>query len=106
MSVELHFSEGSLPPPYHNEWTLTVNGAVARPLTLTVPLGMSLREVLDLAGGATVAEPGFINGGPMMGSLMTSLETPVTKTTGGLLVPDAQYQGFVLRGRAVLAAQA
>ncbi|MGQ0727376.1 D-serine ammonia-lyase [Acidovorax sp.] len=27
-------------------------------------------------------------------------------TTGGLLVPDAQYQGFVQRGRAVLAAQA
>ncbi|HBX9981185.1 4Fe-4S dicluster domain-containing protein [Klebsiella variicola] len=66
--------------------TLTVNGAVARPLTLTVPLGMSLREVLALAGGATVAEPGFINGGPMMGALITSLETPVTKTTGGLLV--------------------
>lgn len=66
--------------------TLTVNGAVARPLTLAVPLGISLREVLDLAGGATVDEPGFINGGPMMGSLITSLETPVTKTTGGLLV--------------------
>ncbi len=66
--------------------TLTVNGAVARPLTLAVPLGISLREVLDLAGGATVDDPGFINGGPMMGSLITSLETPVTKTTGGLLV--------------------
>lgn len=59
--------------------TLTVNGAVARPLTLAVPLGISLREVLDLAGGATVDDPGFINGGPMMGSLITSLETPVTK---------------------------
>ncbi|MCQ0601836.1 4Fe-4S dicluster domain-containing protein [Klebsiella pneumoniae] len=66
--------------------TLTVNGAVARLLTLAVPLGISLREVLDLAGGATVDDPGFINGGPMMGSLITSLETPVTKTTGGLLV--------------------
>lgn len=43
--------------------TLTVNGAVARPLTLAVPLGISLREVLDLAGGATVDDPGFINGG-------------------------------------------
>ncbi len=58
--------------------TLTINGAVARPLTLAVPLGISLREVLDLAGGATVDDPGFINGGPMMGSLITSLETPVT----------------------------
>ena len=66
--------------------TLTVNGAVARPVTMTVPIGMSLREVLALAGGPTVDDPGFINGGPMMGSLITSLDTPVSKTTGGLLV--------------------
>ena len=66
--------------------TLTVNGAVARPITLTVPVGMSLRDVLALAGGATVDDPGFINGGPMMGGLITSLDTPVSKTTGGLLV--------------------
>lgn len=66
--------------------TLTVNGAVARPITLTVPIGVSLREVLALAGGATVDDPGFINGGPMMGGLITSLDTPVSKTTGGLLV--------------------
>ncbi|EIF6980136.1 SLBB domain-containing protein [Salmonella enterica] len=66
--------------------TLTVNGAVARPLTLTVPLGMPLREVLAIAGGATVDNPSFINGGPMMGSLIPSLDAPVTKTTGGLLV--------------------
>lgn len=66
--------------------TLTINGAVRQPLTVTVPLGISLREVLALAGGATVDDPGFINGGPMMGGLITSLDTPVTKTTGGLLV--------------------
>ncbi|HAU5604606.1 TPA: electron transport complex protein RnfC [Citrobacter koseri] len=66
--------------------TLTVNGAVARPLTVTVPVGMSLRDVLALAGGATVDDPGLINGGPMMGSLVSSLDSPVTKTTGGLLV--------------------
>lgn len=66
--------------------TLTVNGAVRHPLTVTVPLGMPLREVLALAGGATVDKPGFINGGPMMGGLIPSLDAPVTKTTGGLLV--------------------
>ncbi|WP_196005717.1 cobalamin reductase PduS [Citrobacter freundii] len=66
--------------------TLTVNGAVASPITLTVPVGMSLRDVLALAGGATVDDPGFINGGPMMGGLITSLDTPVSKTTGGLLI--------------------
>lgn len=71
--------------------TLTVNGAVAQPLTVTVPVGMSLREVLALAGGATVDDPGFINGGPMMGGLITSLDSPVTKTTGGLLVRAVNF---------------
>lgn len=31
--------------------------------------------------------------------------THLVWTTGGLLVPEAQYQGFVRRGRALLAAQ-
>jgi Na+-translocating ferredoxin:NAD+ oxidoreductase RnfC subunit len=66
--------------------TLTVNGAVRQPLTITVPLGTPLRNVLALAGGATIDDAGFINGGPMMGGLLTSLDEPVTKTTGGLLV--------------------
>ncbi|MBV8124031.1 MAG: SLBB domain-containing protein [Paucibacter sp.] len=69
--------------------TLTVSGAVARPATFTVPLGTPLREVLEKAGGATIANPAYLEGGPMMGKLVTDLERPVTKTTGGLLVfPD------------------
>lgn len=65
--------------------TLTVTGAVAHPTTVTVPIGVSLREVLEMAGGTTVDEAAYINGGPMMGKLVTSLDAPVTKTTGGLI---------------------
>ncbi|TQI80124.1 Na+-translocating ferredoxin:NAD+ oxidoreductase RnfC subunit [Serratia fonticola] len=79
--------------------TLTVNGAVANPVTLTVPLGISFREVLALAGGATVDNPGFINGGPMMGRLLEDLDQPVTKTTGGLLVLPADHPLIVRRRR-------
>lgn len=69
--------------------TLTVNGMVKQPITLTVPIGTTLQQVLDLAGGPTISNPAYINGGPMMGAVVTSLEDPVTKTTGGLLVlPD------------------
>jgi Na+-translocating ferredoxin:NAD+ oxidoreductase RnfC subunit len=71
--------------------TLTVNGAVHHPLTVTVPLGVSLRDVLALAGGPTIPNPAFINGGPMMGKLVTDLDAPVTKTTGGLLVLPADH---------------
>ncbi|MCP1624687.1 4Fe-4S dicluster domain-containing protein [Pseudomonas nitroreducens] len=66
--------------------TLTVNGAVAQPLTLSLPLGTPLREALALAGGSSIGNPAFINGGPMMGRLLEDLDEPVTKTTGGLLV--------------------
>ncbi|HDF2365040.1 TPA: SLBB domain-containing protein [Morganella morganii] len=68
---------------------LTVNGAVHHPVTVSVPVGTTLREVLALAGGSTISNPAYINGGPMMGKLQTSLDDAVTKTTGGLLVlPD------------------
>ncbi|MGL4861218.1 MAG: 4Fe-4S dicluster domain-containing protein [Enterobacteriaceae bacterium] len=66
--------------------TLTVNGAVHKPITVTVPLGTSLREVVELAGGVTIPDPAYINGGPMMGAEVVSLDEPVTKTTGGILV--------------------
>ncbi|NMC32530.1 MAG: electron transport complex protein RnfC [Veillonellaceae bacterium] len=66
--------------------TFTITGAVAKPMTVTVPLGVSLQKMLDLAGGPTCNCPAFIDGGPMMGHLIDDLSQPVTKTTGGLIV--------------------
>lgn len=66
--------------------TLTVAGAVAGPITLTVPLGVSLRECIAAAGGATVDDPVLAIGGMMMGELTDDLDRPVTKTTGGVIV--------------------
>lgn len=66
--------------------TLTVAGAVGSPLTLTVPLGTSLRECLAAAGGARVADPVLCIGGMMMGETTDQLDRPVTKTTGGVIV--------------------
>ena len=65
--------------------TLTVTGAVKNPITVTVPIGTSLQEVLELAGGGKSENLVYINGGPMMGRLITDLSDPVTKTTGGLI---------------------
>jgi Na+-translocating ferredoxin:NAD+ oxidoreductase RnfC subunit len=66
--------------------TLTVAGAVAQPVTLTVPVGASLRDCLAAAGGATVADPVLCVGGMMMGVTTDDLDQPVTKTTGGMIV--------------------
>jgi Na+-translocating ferredoxin:NAD+ oxidoreductase RnfC subunit len=66
--------------------TLTISGAVASPITVTVPIGTPLREVIARAGAITTAKPYFVNGGPMMGKLIDSIDQPVTKTTGGIIV--------------------
>ena len=66
--------------------TLTIVGAVSSPITVTVPIGTPLREVIARAGAITVARPYFVNGGPMMGKLIESIDQPVTKTTGGIIV--------------------
>jgi len=65
--------------------TLTVTGAVKNPITVTVPIGTSLQEVLNLAGGGRSDDLVYINGGPMMGHVITDLSDPVTKTNGGLI---------------------
>jgi Na+-translocating ferredoxin:NAD+ oxidoreductase RnfC subunit len=73
---------------------LTVAGAVARPVTLWVPLGTSIRDVLAWAGGVqpprwserTADDYALVIGGPMMGRVARDLDEAVAKTTSGLLV--------------------
>jgi Na+-translocating ferredoxin:NAD+ oxidoreductase RnfC subunit len=66
--------------------TLTINGCVNNPMTITVPIGVTFQDLLDYAGGATEHDYAVINGGPMMGTLVEDLDQCVTKTTGALLV--------------------
>lgn len=63
---------------------VTVGGAVKHPVTLRVPVGISLKELIDAAGGTT-EDCDYIIGGPCMGRVVDTLDIPVTKTTGGLL---------------------
>lgn len=69
---------------------VTVTGAVQSPCTVKVPVGIAAAELLELAGGINVANPVLIDGGPMMGKLITG-ETPVTKTTGGIIALPADH---------------
>ncbi|MDF2569650.1 MAG: putative NADH:ubiquinone oxidoreductase, subunit RnfC [Sporomusa sp.] len=71
--------------------TLTVTGAVKSPVTVTVPIGTSMAEVLALAGGVSCEPAAYIDGGPMMGKVITDLSNPVTKTTGGLIALPADH---------------
>lgn len=65
---------------------LTVAGAVNTQMTVEVPIGVTIREVVAACGGASVEPYAVLTGGAMMGKLPSSLDEPITKTTGGLLV--------------------
>lgn len=65
---------------------MTIHGHVARPLTAWFPVGMPYADLLDFAGGATVDDFVLIDGGPMMGKVVTDLSKPVTRTSGGFIV--------------------
>jgi Na+-translocating ferredoxin:NAD+ oxidoreductase RnfC subunit len=76
---------------------ITVIGAVCQPLTVRVPIGITLRQVLDLADGVTTPEPVILDGGAMMGDVVGSLDSPVTKRTKMLLVLPYDHQLSVKR---------
>jgi Na+-translocating ferredoxin:NAD+ oxidoreductase RnfC subunit len=71
--------------PVTAKW-VTVNGAVKEPVTLKVPVGTPIAALVAAAGGATVRDWAVVDGGPMMGKVVTDPSRPVTKTTCGLIV--------------------
>ncbi len=69
-----------------------VAGAVKKPQTFFVPVGTSIKELLEHAGGATVDEYGIFMSGILMGRLTFDLTETVTKTTAGIIVlPKDHY---------------
>lgn len=65
---------------------VTVTGAVKNPVTIKVPVGISIAEAIELAGGSTVDAFKVIDGGPMMGKIQEDMNKPITKTTKGLIL--------------------
>lgn len=47
---------------------VTVVGEVEHPVTVRVPVGISIGEVTAMAGAVTVDDPVYLLGGPMMGN--------------------------------------
>jgi electron transport complex protein RnfC len=64
---------------------VTVSGcAIARPGNYYVPIGMSVRDLIEHCGGLTESAARVVLGGPMMGFSIADLSTPLTKTSGAL----------------------
>lgn len=71
---------------------ITVIGEVSQPVTVKVPVGITLREVIGLAGGSLSPAPFILEGGAMMGHVVGDLDEPVTKRTKLLLVLPYDHQ--------------
>ncbi len=66
---------------------LTIGGDVDEPLTVCVPIGSPIKELLPLCGkGFDPSRHIIIEGGPMMGNVVEDWKSPVVKTTKGLLI--------------------
>lgn len=77
---------------------ITVAGEVKNPATVQVPLGVSIGDVIEMRGGATIKDYAIIDGGPMMGNI-TSPDALVTKTTKGIIVLDRSHPLVVSKSR-------
>ena len=60
---------------------VTVTGAVNNTKTLKLPIGMSVKKAIELAGGTSLTDFVVINGGPMMGKVVDIDSTRSYSTT-------------------------
>lgn len=65
---------------------ITIGGDTKEDITVKAPVGMKIKELLEVAGYGDLTDKEVINGGPMMGKLVDIENDVVTKTTKGLLI--------------------
>ena len=69
---------------------VTVSGkAVRQPKNIEAPIGAMVSDLIAFCGGLASTPWRLVNGGPMMGSPLPSLEVPVVKGTSGILALTA-----------------
>lgn len=69
---------------------VTVVGEVENPITVRVPIGTRIRDVVAMAGKITTKKPVYLLGGPMMGNFGKDY-MPVTKTTNAVIVLPEEH---------------
>ena len=87
------------------ERVVTVSGEKIRnPGNYIVKIGTSVNEIIEYCGGLTEDDAAVILGGPMMGTVINTLDVPVIKGTGGIIAvaPDISEPSACIRcGRCV-----
>ncbi|MCD6308635.1 MAG: SLBB domain-containing protein, partial [Candidatus Latescibacteria bacterium] len=80
--------------------TVTVGGAVKRPITVEVPVGTRINDLIFHAGGAGVEDFKVIVGGPVMGPVV-GVDGVITKTIGGVIVLPSGHRLLELKGQPI-----
>ena len=66
--------------------TVTITGdCVAKPGNYRIPIGMSVRDVIDAVGGMDKEPRKIIMGGPMMGRTITNIDCPILKANNAIV---------------------
>ncbi|MEG6617019.1 4Fe-4S dicluster domain-containing protein [Peptococcaceae bacterium 1198_IL3148] len=73
------------------ETYVTVAGDIPRPMTVKVPVGLALRELFKQCGIDNLDDYAVIDGGPMMGSVLTDLNGQVTKKSKGYVLLKKEH---------------
>lgn len=77
---------------------VTITGEVDKPATYLLPIGMSYREALKLCGAVNLENKTAIDGGPMMGKLISDFDLPVTKTTKAIILLNNDHYVIKKKG--------
>jgi len=75
---------------------VTITGEVKNPTTIKVPIGTSVRECIEIVGGAKIEKFRIILGGPMTGRL-GELDDVITKTSKAIIVLPEEHSIILKR---------
>lgn len=80
---------------------VSIVGAVRNPSTFIVPVGTSLKHLIELAGGANIDRYKVIDGGPMMGKVLTTSDVYVKKTSKGFIILPEDHSLILSKEKSV-----
>jgi Na+-translocating ferredoxin:NAD+ oxidoreductase RnfC subunit len=74
------------------ERPVTIAGSVDRPQVVTVPIGTTYKDLINLAGGTKNPTDILIDGGPLMGEIVKDPNQGIAKTTSGVVaLPEDHF---------------
>lgn len=74
--------------PLVEKYVTVDGGAIKNPQNVIVPIGTSVKDVVEFTGGFKCEPKKIVLGGPMMGVAVPDTDSPVVKNTGAILCFD------------------